>query len=80
MTDKLKEWDATKAAIAKEKELYKSDAVYRFLTNQIYSASGEIDTNKDALKKLSEKQEELKRGRATLVELRRDLVSRKVKS
>lgn len=61
----------------KEQELYKSDAVYRFLTNQIFSASSEILRVKQEIKKLSEKQVELKRGRATLVELCRDL---KVKS
>lgn len=77
--DKVK--DRVKAAEAKmkEQELWESDAVYRFLTNQIDSTSFEIERKKTALKKLAAEQEALKRGRAALVELRRDLLSRKSK-
>lgn len=74
---KLEDRDKATKAKQKERELYKSDSVYRFLTNQIYSASSEILRVKQEIKKLSEKQVELKRGRSTLVELRRDLLSRK---
>jgi hypothetical protein len=74
---KLEDWDKATKAKQKEQELYKSDAVYRFLTNQIGSASSEIWRVKQEIKKLSEKQIELKRGRAALVELRQDLLSRK---
>lgn len=73
---KLEDWDKSAKAKQKEKELYKSDSVYRFLTNQILSASSEILSVKQEIKKLSEKQVELKRGRSALVELRRDLLSR----
>ena len=75
----LEDYDATKKAIAKEKELYKNDSVYRYLTNQICSTSSEIRRTKEELKRLSDKQEELKRGRSALVELRRDLLLRKTK-
>lgn len=74
---KLDDWDKATKAKQKEQELYKSDAVYRFLTNQIGSADCEIWRVKRELKKLTEKQIELKRGRAALVELRRDLLARK---
>jgi len=73
---KLEDWDKATKAKQKEQELYKSDAVYRFLTNQIGVASSEILRVKQEIKALSEKQVELKRGRAALVELRRDLLSR----
>lgn len=74
---KFEDRDRTTKAKQKERELYNSDSVYRFLTNQICSASSEILRVKQEIKNLSEKQVELKRGRATLVELRRDLLSRK---
>ena len=74
---KFEDRDRTTKAKQKERELYNSDPVYRFLTNQICSASSEILRVKQEIKNLSEKQVELKRGRATLVELRRDLLSRK---
>jgi hypothetical protein len=75
---KLDDWDKATKAKQKEQELYKADAVYRFLTNQIGSTDSEIRRVKQELKKLTEKQIELKRGRAALVELRRDLLARKI--
>jgi hypothetical protein len=71
--DQKKTLDARKI----EQELYKADAVYRFLTDQIGSTSSEIRRVRQEIKTLSEKQTELKRGRSALVELRRDLLSRK---
>ena len=39
---KLDDWDKATKAKQKEQELYKADAVYRFLTNQIGSTDSEI--------------------------------------
>ena len=74
---KLEDWEKAKAAKLAEQKLYQSDAVYRFLTNQIGTTSSEIRRVQDDIKRLSEKQTELKRGRSALVELRRDLLTRK---
>ena len=75
--DKVKDREKAVEARRKEQELWTSDAVYRFLTTQINTTGSEIESKKNALKKLVKEQEALKRGRAALVELRRDLLSRK---
>lgn len=61
-----------------EKERYtrlNKNPLYRYFTQQIWNTSGEIDNLKREIKRLADKQEELKRGRSALVKLRRDLVA-----
>lgn len=57
-------------------ELYKSDILYRFFSNQILGLEHEIRDNAAAIEKLAKKQAELKRGKAELVKLRRELKQR----
>lgn len=57
-------------------ELYKSDILYRFFSNQILGLENEIRDNAAAIEKLAKKQAELKRGKAELVKLRRELKQR----
>ena len=58
------------------REEYRNDVLYRFFTDQIDKVEWEIQKNSDSLKKLSQKQEELKRGRKKMIELRRELKQR----
>ena len=57
-------------------ELYKSDILYRFFSNQILGLEHEIRDNAAAIERLAKKQAELKRGKAELVKLRRELKQR----
>ena len=59
-----------------DKQLLVSDPLYRFFTDKIFEIESEIRRNSESIKKLSEKQESLKRGRSKMVELRKELVSR----
>ena len=54
-----------------------NDSVYNFLTNQICKADYEIRENKRKFAALSRQQSELKRGKAYLVQVRRDYVEGK---
>ncbi|MDD5050983.1 MAG: hypothetical protein PHV93_04595 [Candidatus Pacebacteria bacterium] len=54
-----------------------NDSVYNFLTNQICKADCEIRENKRKFAALSRQQSELKRGKAYLVQVRRDYVEGK---
>ena len=49
------------------------EPLYRFFTTQIYKVEREIEVNREQIKKLSENQTTLKRGKAELVRLRREL-------
>jgi|BioPla2DNA2_1021312.scaffolds.fasta_scaffold159423_2 hypothetical protein len=59
-----------------DRELYKSDILYRFFSNRILGLEYEIRDNAAAIEKLAKKQAELKRGKAELVKLRRELKQR----
>ena len=54
-------------------ERLKNDILYRFFTNQIYKIESEIKDNSQQIKKLTDAQIVLKRGRAEMVKLRREL-------
>lgn len=54
-------------------ELYKTNPLYRYLTDKLYEADRDIKHNKEKLLKLSFEQKSLKRGRSKLIELRREL-------
>jgi hypothetical protein len=51
-----------------------SNPIYSYLTRTIWTNTGEIDSLKGQIKGLARKQEELKRGRSYMIELRRELV------
>jgi hypothetical protein len=56
-----------------DRDLYKNDILYRFFSQQISDVEYKISINSEKLKSLSREQEELKRGKKKLVELRREL-------
>ena len=58
------------------KELLKTDILYRFFSRQISDVDYKISKNADQLRKLYTEQEELKRGKKELVQLRRELNQR----
>jgi len=58
------------------KELLKRDILYRFFSNEIDKVDYEIKKNAEDIAKLAKKQTELKRGKAELISLRRELRQR----
>jgi len=59
-----------------DRELYKTNPLYRYFTDRLYEADRDVRENKDKLLKLSFEQKALKRGRSKLIELRRELTSK----
>ena len=63
---------ALSEAQKKKLEQIRRDPLYQFLSHEIGKLSSQILQNKYMLKKLAREQEELKRGRAAIVRLRRE--------
>lgn len=55
-------------------ELYHDSKIYKFITNEIGKVESQIRDNANAISKLSKMQAELNRGRAWLLQSRRELV------